>query len=377
VEIQRPRAPRRAVIGAHPEGPMKSELGDLLDQLGVKKPQLMLAVGGYELSVTNLEKTLWPGSGRARPLTKRDYLRYLVRVSTWLLPHLAGRPLFVTRYPNGVTGKSFYQKHWDNPPEFVRTVSIYSSHTEGDGDYLICESLPTLLWLGQMAGLEMHPWFSRIDPAPDARGLGRKFSGSEMALKKSVLNYPDFVVFDLDPYQYSGREGKGEEPELHRKAFKRTRGLALRLRDLLGRLGLETFVKTSGRTGLHLYLPILRKLDYDSVRRIAETIGRYALQEWPDEVTLEWSVKRRTGKIFFDYNQNTRGKSLASIFSPRRHPLGTVSMPVEWDNLERVYPTDFTLRTVPGILESEGDPWAGILAAKQDLGELLEATTAG
>jgi bifunctional non-homologous end joining protein LigD len=356
---------------------MRSEVGDLLDQLAVKKPQLTLAVDGYELSVTNLEKTLWPGSGRARPLTKRDYLQYLARVSTWLLPHLAGRPLFVTRYPNGVMGKSFYQKHWDNPPEFARTVSIYSSHTEGDGDYLICENLPTLLWLGQMAGLEMHPWFSRIDPSPDARGRGRKFSGSEMALKKSVLNYPDFVVFDLDPYQYSGREGKGEEPELHRKAFKRTRDLALRLRDLLGRLGLETFVKTSGRTGLHLYLPILRKLDYDSVRGIAGTIGRHALQEWPDEVTLEWSVERRTGKIFFDYNQNTRGKSLASIFSPRRHPLGTVSMPVDWDNLERVYPTDFTLRTAPGILEAEGDPWAGILAAKQDLGELLEATTAG
>ena len=356
---------------------MRSDVGDLLDQLGVKKPQLTLAVGGHELSVTNLEKTLWPGSGRARPLTKRDYLQYLVRVSTWLLPHLEGRPLFVTRYPNGVTGKSFYQKHWDNPPAFVRTVSIYSSHTEGDGDYLICENLPTLLWLGQMAGLELHPWFSRIDPAPDARGRGRKFSGSEVALKKSVLNYPDFVVFDLDPYQYSGREGKGEEPELHRKAFKRTRDLALRLRDLLGRLGLKTFVKTSGRTGLHLYLPILRKLDYDAVRSIAEAIGRYALQEWPDEVTLEWSVERRTGKIFFDYNQNTRGKSLASIFSPRRHPLGTVSMPVDWDNLERVYPTDFTLRTAPGILEAEGDPWAGILAAKQDLGELLEATKAG
>ena len=356
---------------------MKSDVGDLLDQLGVKKPQLTLAVGGHELPVTNLEKALWPGSGRTRPLTKRDYLQYLVRVSTWLLPHLEGRPLFVTRYPNGVTGKSFYQKHWDNPPPFVRTVSIYSSHTEGDGDYLICENLPTLLWLGQMAGLELHPWFSRIDPSPDARGRGRKFSGSEVTLEKSVLNYPDFVVFDLDPYQYSGREGKGEEPELHRKAFKRTRDLALRLRDLLGRLGLKTFVKTSGRTGLHLNLPILRKLDYDAVRSIAETIGRYALQAWPDEVTLEWSVERRTGKIFFDYNQNTRGKSLASIFSPRRHPLGTVSMPVEWENLERVYPTDFTLRTAPGILEAEGDPWAGILAAKQDLGELLEAATAG
>ena len=94
---------------------------------------------------------------------------------------------------------------------------------------------------------------------------------------------------------------------------------------MLGGLGLEVFVKTSGRTGLHLYLPIVRKFDYDAVRGIAETIGRYALQQWPDEVTLEWSVERRTGKIFFDYNQNSRGKSVATPFSPRRHPAATVS----------------------------------------------------
>lgn len=353
-----------------------SEVDDVLVQLGERKPRLVLRVGGHDLPVTNLDKVLWPGVGRSSPLTKRDLLRYMTRVSPWLLPHLAGRPLFVTRYPDGVAGKSFYQKHWKDPPGFARNISIYSSHTEGDGDYLICENLATLLWLSQMAGLELHPWFSRIDPSPDARGRSRKFSGSEATLDKSVLNFPDFVVFDLDPYEYSGREGKGEEPELHRRAFKRTRELALRLRELLAGLGLETFVKTSGRTGLHLYLPILRKFDYDAARGIAETIGRYALQQWPDEVTLEWSVERRTGKIFFDYNQNSRGKSLASIFSPRRHDLGTVSMPVEWERLEKIYPTDFTLRTAPDLLEERGDPWAEILSAKQDLAEMLKERTA-
>jgi len=353
-----------------------SEVGELLDQLGEPKARLVLKIGAHDLPVTNLDKVLWPGSGSAGPLTKRDLLRYMVRVSPWLLPHLAGRPLFVTRYPDGVTGKSFYQKHWDNPPAFVRNIAIYSSHTEGDGNYLICENLATLLWLSQMAGLEMHPWFSRVDLKPDARGRSRKFSGSEAALDKSVLNFPDFVVFDLDPYEYSGREGKGEEPELHRRAFNRTRDLALRLRELLGALSLETFVKTSGRTGLHLYLPIVRKFDYDAARSIAETIGRYALRQWPDEVTLEWSVERRTGKIFFDYNQNSRGKSLASIFSPRRHASGTVSMPVDWKQLEDVYPTDFTISTVPDLLDRQGDPWAGILGAKQDLAELLEQRTA-
>jgi bifunctional non-homologous end joining protein LigD len=353
-----------------------SEAADVLSQLEEGKPRLELSIGSYRLSVTNLDKVLWPGAEPGQPLTKRDLLRYITRVSPWLLPHLKGRPLFVTRYPNGVAGKSFYQKHWEDPPSFARNISIYSSHREGDGSYLICENLATLLWLAQMAGLELHPWFSRVDAAPDAKGRGRTFVGSEAALDKSVLNFPDFVVFDLDPYEYSGREAKGEEPELHRRAFTRTRDLALRLRELLATLSLEIFVKTSGRTGLHLYLPILRKFDYDAARSIAETIGRYALQQWPSDVTLEWAVERRTGKIFFDYNQNSRGKSLASIFSPRRHPLGTVSMPVSWEELERIYPTDFTLRTAPELLQQRGDPWAGILSAKQDLAELLEARTA-
>lgn len=356
---------------------VSTEVGSVLDQLDARQSRMVLTVEGYELPLTNLEKVLWPGSGRNRPLTKRDLLRYLARVSTWLLPHLTGRPMFVTRYPDGIQGKSFYQKHWDNPPDFAHTVTIYSSHAEGDGDYLICDNLPTLLWLAQMGGLELHPWFSRVDPAPDARGRGRRFSGSEANLERSVLNYPDFVVFDLDPYLYSGKEEKGQEPELHRKAFTRTRELALRLHDMLGQLGLEIFVKTSGRTGLHLYLPIVRTFDYDAVRGIAETIGRYALQRWPKEITLEWTVERRTGKIFFDYNQNTRGKSLASTLCPRRHLLGTVSMPVKWDQLERVYPTDFTLRTVPDILEEQGDPWADILGAKQDLAKLLDQRSAG
>jgi len=353
-----------------------SEVADVVSQLGQRRPRFELSIGAHQLSVTNLDKVLWPGAEGHSPLTKRDLLKYMTRVSPWLLPHLAGRPLFVTRYPDGVVGKSFYQKHWENPPTFARNISIYSSHNEGDGDYLICENLATLLWLSQMAGLELHPWFSRVAPGPDTRGRGRKFTGSEATLDKSVLNFPDFVVFDLDPYEYSGREAKGEEPELHRRAFQRTRDLALRLRELLAGLGLEIFVKTSGRTGLHLYLPIQRTFDFDTARGIAETIGRYALRQWPQDVTLEWSVERRTGKIFFDYNQNSRGKSLASIFSPRKHALGTVSMPVQWDQLEQIYPTDFTLRTAPELLEEHGDPWSNILSAKQDLAQLLESRTA-
>ena len=346
---------------------------DVLKQLDAAKDRAVLHVEGHDVPVTNLDKPLWPGAGTRKPVTKRSLLRYLARVSRWMLPHLSDRPLFVTRFPNGVGGKSFYQKHWDDPPPFARTVSIYSSQGDADGDYLICENLPTLLWLGQMASLELHAWYSRTEPAPDALERGQTFTGSEAALERSVLNYPDFVVFDLDPYDYSGRESRGAEPELHRRAFNRTRKLALQVHRQLEGLGLSTWVKTSGRTGLHLYLPIVRDLDFDAAREVAETIARHAMRQRPRDVTIDWSVERRRGKIFFDYNQNSRGKSLAVPYSPRRHAAATVSTPVRWDELESVYPTDFTLRTVPDRLEAGGDPWGRILEAKQDLGAILSA----
>jgi bifunctional non-homologous end joining protein LigD len=354
-----------------PALPSPGAVGDVLRQLDGAKDRAVLHLDGHDLPVSNLGKALWPATGSRRAFTKRHLLRYLTRVARWMLPHLADRPLFVTRFPGGIGGKSFYQKHWDGPPGFARTVSIYSRQGETDGDYLVCENLPTLLWLGQMASLELHAWYSRTSPEPDALDRGRRFTGSAAALASSVLNYPDFIVFDLDPYDYSGREARGAEPELHRRAFNRTRKLALQVRDQLERLGLATYVKTSGRTGLHLYLPIVRDLDFEAAREVAETIARHALRTHPGEVTVDWAVERRRGKIFFDYNQNTRGKSLAVPYSTRRHPSATVSTPVRWEELERIYPTDFTLRTVPDRLEAASDPWESMLEAKQDLGAIL------
>ena len=364
------RSKRRA------KGELAGSLAAVLEQLATTADRMVLTVDGHDLPVTSLDKPLWPGAGRRKGATKRDLLRYFARVSPYLLPHLADRPIFVTRFPGGVTGKSFFQKHWEPAPPFARTVSIHSAHNARDGTYLVCENLATLLWLGQMAGLELHAWFSRTNPEPDATGRSRTFTGSETALERSILNYPDFIVFDLDPYLYSGKEGRGEEPELHRRAFTRTRGLALHIRGILEALGLTSFVKTSGRTGLHLYLPIVRELDFDAARAFAETIARHVQRERPGDVTIEWAVRRRTGKIFFDYNQNSRGKSLAVPYSPRRHPAATVSMPIGWDELEQVYPTDFTLHTVPDRLDARGDVWAGMLDERQDLAEIVGAGSA-
>ncbi|MEP6572330.1 MAG: hypothetical protein ABJD11_06525 [Gemmatimonadota bacterium] len=345
-----------------------SRVTEILDQLEGKKSPGELSIGRDVVRVSHLDKVLWP---EAKPaITKRDLLRYLARVSPWLLPHLDNRPVFVSRFPDGVKGKSFFQKVWEDRPDYVKTVSIWSSDNDASRDYLRVANLPTLLWLGQMASLELHVWFSRISGGADVRGIGANFDRSEETLDGSRLNYPDFLVVDLDSYDYSGREAKGAEPELHRRGFSRVREVAFALRELVEPLGLSAFVKTSGRTGLHVYLPILRRFTFDEVRAMAETLGSY-LAEQRKDVTLNWSVEKRKGKVFFDFNQNVRGKSLASIFSPRRHPRATVSMPVTWDQLEKVYPTDFTMRTAPDLLEESGDPWSDILDAKANLARAL------
>ncbi|MBA2628160.1 MAG: hypothetical protein H0U85_09110 [Gemmatimonadales bacterium] len=344
----------------------RGSLAALARQIEEAGASAILNIGGHEVPVSNLDKRLWPGR------SKRELLAYLARISPWLLPHLAGRPVAVTRFPNGIAGKSFWQKVWGSPPKFVKTVTIWSVDGDTARDYLLCANLPTLLWLGQQAALEIHVWFSSTLAGRDGRGLGTQYGTSEDALEQSRLNYPDFIVFDLDPYLYSGREAAGEEPELYRPAFKRARTLALDLRDIAATLGMDAFVKTSGRTGLHLYLPIRRRFTFTEVRAMAETIGRHLRSRHPRDVTLEWAVERRTGKIFFDYNQNVRGKSLAAAFSPRRHAQATVSMPLTWEELERSYPTDFTIVTAPGILADRGDPWADILDARADLATEIE-----
>jgi bifunctional non-homologous end joining protein LigD len=152
--------------------------------------------------------------------------------------------------------------------------------------------------------------------------------------------------------------------------------VALWLKELLDSLSLSSFVKTTGRTGLHVYVPILRHLDYDSVRSASATIGQFLLRQHPREITMDWAVTKRAGKVFFDHNQNARGKTLASVYSPRPLPEAAVSMPLRWDELGSVYPTDFTILTAPERLAQVGDLWAGILEAKHDLKAMLESARA-
>jgi bifunctional non-homologous end joining protein LigD len=349
--------------------------GDVLEQLEQKAERFVLKVGDDKVALSNLDKPLWPQWEKRRPLTKRDLLAYFARVSPYLLPHLHGRPITLTRYPNGIDAKHFYQKHWEGKlPPFVEPVTVWSEQFQKDQEYLLCNNLPTLLWLGQLADIELHTWYSRVDRAPDGKRLPDYTGGGEEKFDRSRLNFPDFIVFDLDPYIYSGEEKHGAEPELNRKAFLKTCDVAYRLKDLLDSLSLSSFVKTTGKTGLHIYVPIVRHFDYDAVRSAAETVGRFLVRARPKDITMEWSVPKRAGKIFFDHNQNVKGKTLASLYSPRPVAWAGVSMPLSWDELREIYPTHFTILNACDRLAETGDLWSNTLAEKHDLAGMLDVT---
>ena len=348
---------------------------EALEQLARIKKNGHIEVGGEKIAVTNLDKVFWPADGGRAAITKGEMIAYYVRVAPYLIPHLRDRPLTLTRYPNGIEGQSFYQKRWEQRlPSFAETVRLFSSAAEGDVDYLVVNNLPTLIWLAQLADLELHPWLSRTTLGGDAAHLAESFTGSKEELRESVLNYPDFVVFDLDPYIYSGREHAGEEPELNRRAFAKGAEVALALKELLDQLSLSSFLKTSGKTGLHIYVPIAREYDYGVTRKTCELIGKFLLRQRPRDVTMEWSVSKRAGKIFLDHNMNVIGKNMASVYSLRPLPGAPVSVPLRWDELGSIYASDFNIDTVHERLAAVGDLWADILHAKHDLRRLLEAT---
>ena len=176
----------------------------------------------------------------------------------------------------------------------------------------------------------------------------------------------------FDPYIYSGNENKGEEPEYNLKGFKSAVEIAYHLKELFDELKIISYVKTSGKTGLHIFVPLIRSYSYDQTRAFAEIVGRILIKRYPEKITTIWDTTQRSGKVFFDYNQNAKGKTIASVFSARPSVSATVSMPVKWNDLDNILPSDFTILTVPNILKRHEDPWKDILGGGQDLGKILD-----
>ena len=316
---------------------------------------------------THLDKVLWPATG----MTKGDLLRYLHQAAPHILPHLRDRPLSLRRFPDGVTTAGFFQKDIPEPPPFTTTVRVWSQQGRRVIRLVLGNDEVTLLWLGQLADLELHPWMSRVTPEPHLRA-GVAFA-KQSDFQDSVLTYPDYVVFDIDPFlEEPGPAHPGQrverDPAYTRRGFEAASQVALRLRDILAELGLGAFVKTSGKTGLHVFLPIARRYTYDQTRAFARTLAEHLEHSLPDLVTTEWAVDKRRGKVFVDFNQNIAGKTLAGAYSVRAVPEGTVSTPVTWEELaEGMDPLAFTPEAVVSRLATRGDPWRDLLTHRQSL----------
>ena len=285
---------------------------------------------GLERSVrlSNIDKVFWPDDG----YTKGDLIQYYASVGSVLLAHLAGRPLSLARFPDGIAGDSFYEKRCPaHAPEWIVTAPMPSEHRGETIEFCTATDLDTLLWLANLGCIEMHPWLSRVQH-PDA---------------------PDFAVFDLDP-----QDGAEWDQVVY---------VAGLVRVLLERLGLAAYPKTSGASGIHIYVPIEPVHDYATVRRFVERLGRMIVEADPDNATMEWDVARRGSRVFIDHNQNVAGKTIASVYSVRPRTGAPVSTPMTWDELETAQPDDFTMATIWERLRRYGDLFEPVLRGGQTL----------
>ena len=296
---------------------------------------LDVRVGEHTVHLTNLDRVYWPDEG----LTKGDLVRYYYEVSKFILPYLKDRPLIMKRYPAGIRGEYFHQHDVNEVPEFVRTVTLSVEEGGHEVDYVVGDNLPTLLYMANLGAIERHPWHSRV------RNLDR----------------PDWLVFDLDP-------GKGVE-------FETICDLALATRDVLRRLGLESYAKTSGSRGLHVYVPVRPEYPYEEVAEFAERVATFVAEENPGVATVERSLKKRKGgQIYVDHMQNARGKSVVAPYSVRPRPGASVSAPVTWEEVRRrkITPQSFTVENMMRRLGQRGDLFKAVLARRQSLRAAFE-----
>ena len=302
---------------------------------GGREENLVVDLDGRRLRLTHLNKVYFPQKG----YTKRRLLAYYYRVADYMLPFLRNRPLVLHRYPNGMEGESFYQKEaGSDAPEWVETFAIPSEERKSDIRYYLANDLAALLFLSNLGCIEHHPWSSSIED----------------------LDRPDYVFFDLDP---------AEEAD-----FATVVEIARAVCDLMDRLSLDVFIKTSGASGLHIYLPLESDYAYDQVRAFAEIVARLIAARMPEQVTLERHVpKRPKHKVYFDYSQNAYGRPLAAVYAVRPVPAASVSAPISRRELRRTLsPKRFTLANMPARLKKSGDLWADFWRRRQRLEPALE-----
>lgn len=281
---------------------------------------------------SHLDKVFFP----AAKLTKGDLVGYYQAMTDWLLPYVKGRPMTLLRHPNGIDGQAFFQKDMSETLlAGFETFRRYSESNHKDINYFVCQDRQSLLYMVQLGCIEINPWNSTA----------------------AQSDRPDWLVLDLDP------EAIG---------FNKVVEVALDIRQLLDGLDIVSYVKTSGKTGIHIYLPLLGQYDYDQTKQFAELLAKTAHQRQPALTSVERSPSKRQGKIYLDFLQNRIGQTLASPYSVRPTPSATVSMPLEWSQITAsLKPTDFTIKNVPDIVAKRPDPWRNFWQQAVDIQRVL------
>ena len=285
------------------------------------------------VKTTNRDKLFWPEDG----YTKGDLIDYYQAIFPWLMPYLERRPVVLTRYPDGIHGKSFFQKDApDYAPEWVRTERMWSEYARRDIDYFVVDSVEALSYLANMAAIPLHIWASRL---PE-------------------ITHPDWCSLDLDPK---------EAPFAHVVEVAQAAG------ELCQRLKLPAFIKTTGSSGLHVMIPLARQFTHDQARSLAEVLAQALLKQVPKIATMTRAVNKRAGKVYLDYMQNGHGKLLVAPFSVRPLPGAPVSMPLEWSEVnDKLKVRGFTIKNaVDRMKQLKKDPLIDILETKPDLAGAL------
>ena len=303
-------------------------------------PRVVQTADGYALDgsalalrLSNIDKPFFPEEG----YTKGDLISYYASVASVLLPHLADRAIVMARFPDGAEGDHFYEKHAPgHQPDWMQLAPLESATKGGTIDFVTARNVESLMWLANMGCIEIHPWLSRL----------------------GHIDHEDFAVFDLDP-----AEGA---------SWAQVVSVAKLLGVALERLGLRGYPKTSGSSGIHVYVPLDPEHEYVRVRRFVERVGHLLASANPDDVTMDRHIPNRKGKVFIDSGQNRAGATIASVYSVRPRPGAPVSTPVRWDEVDRIHPGDFTIATVWDRISRYGDIFAPVLEGRQTLSHAEE-----
>lgn len=287
---------------------------------------------GHELKFTNLSKVYWPED----QVTKRDMFNYYYQVAEYILPYLKDRPMSLNRFPGGIHGQSFYQKDvTDKAPEWAKTFP-YATKDGVQKEYLVGTDEASLMWMASLGCIEMNPWFSRIQ-SPD---------------------YPDYCVIDLDPDE---------------NTFEQVIEAALQVKKVLDAIGVPSFCKTSGSTGMHIYIPLAAQYTYDQSKLFAHIIVDIVHKQIPNFTTLERMISNRKGKMYLDFLQNRPGATIAGAYSLRPKIGATVSMPLDWEEVKPgLTMKHFTIFNAVDRLKIKGDLFKGVLGKGIDLEEAIK-----